>query len=76
MVGRPGPDVLLHAVELTVVEGPQQVSGGAQHHPPLRQVPALPCPGQRCQLDVVQRLEQVEDLGGVGVGGASQVVSR
>lgn len=64
VVGRPRPDVLLHAVELTVVERPQQVSGGPQHRSPLGRGPAVGRPRKRRQLDVVKRLKQVEDLRG------------
>lgn len=62
MVGRTGSYVALQAVELTVVQGSQQFSGCSQHHPPLSQVPTLPQSREQCQLDVVQRLKQVEDL--------------
>lgn len=63
MVGWTGSDVIFQAVETTVIKGPQKVSGGSQHHPPLGQVPTLRQPGKQRKLDMVQRLKKVEHLG-------------
>lgn len=63
VVGRTGSYVTLQAVEVTVIQGPQQVSGCSQHHSPLSQVPTLCQPRKERQLDMVQRLKQVEHLG-------------
>lgn len=63
VVGRTRSYVTLQTVEMTVVQGPQQVSSCSQHYPPLSQVTALCQPRKQRQLDVIQRLKQVEDLG-------------
>lgn len=62
VVGRTRSYVTLQTVEVTVVQGPQQVSGCSQHHPSLSQIPTLCQPRKQRELDVVQRLKQVEDL--------------
>lgn len=57
-----GPDVIFQAVETTVIQRPEEVSSCSQHHPPVSQVPVLSQPREKCQLDVVQRLKEVEHL--------------
>lgn len=63
VVGRTRSYVTLQTIKVTVVQRPKQVSGCSQHYPPLSQVPTLRQPRKQRQLDVVQRLKQVEDLG-------------
>lgn len=71
VVGRTGSNVALQTAELTMKQGAQQVSGRPQHHPSLHRVPAQGQTGKQRQLDVVQRLKQVEDLGQGDITGVS-----
>lgn len=57
-----GSDVIFQAVEMTVIQRPEKVPGCSQHHPPVSHVPVLSQPREKCQLDVVQRLKEVEHL--------------
>lgn len=63
VVGWMGSDVIFQAVETTVIQRPEEVSGCSQHHPPVTQVPVLSQPREKCQLDVIQRLKEVKHLG-------------
>lgn len=62
VVGWMGSDVIFQAVETTVIERLQKVSGCSQHHPTVSQVPVLRQPREKCAMDVVERLKQVEHL--------------
>lgn len=62
VVGRTGSYVTLQAVKVTVIQGPQQVSGCSQHHSPLSQASTLRQSRKKRQLDVVQWLKQVKHL--------------
>ena len=62
VVGRHRLDVALQEVEVTVVQAPQKVSAGPQHPPPVGRVSAVGQAGDQSGLDVVERLEQVEDV--------------
>lgn len=57
-----GSDVIFQAVQTTVIQRPEKVPGCSQHHPPVSEVPVLSQPREKCQLDVVQRLKEVEHL--------------